>query len=52
MDIKNIRFQAIKDAIDSGLYHSLSSLLRAPGIGDKSLEACFRIVKSMPKRLF
>ena len=52
LGVKNIRFQAIKDAIDSGLYHSLSSLLRAPGIGDKSLEACFRIVKSMPKRLF
>lgn len=52
MCINNIRFQAIKDAIDSGLYRSLSSLLRAPGIGDKSLEVCFRIVKGMPKRLF
>ena len=52
LGVKNIRFQAIKDAIDSGLYHSLSSLLKAPGIGDKSLEACFRLVKSMPQRLF
>ena len=52
LGIKNIRFQAIKDAIDSGLYHSLSSLLKAPDIGDKSLEACFRLVKSMPQRLF
>ena len=51
LGVKNIRFQAIKDAIDSGLYHSLSSLLRAPGIGDRSLEACFRIVNSMPQRL-
>ena len=52
LGVKNIRFQAIRDAIDSGLYHSLNSLLKAPGIGDKSLEACFRLVKSMPQRLF
>ncbi len=52
MGLKNVKFSAIQNAIKSGEYHSLSSLLRAPGIGDKSLEACFKLVMSEPKSLF
>lgn len=52
MGIKNIKFNAIKNAIDSGAHKSLSSLLRAPGIGELSLEACFKLAMSAPRGLF
>ncbi|CZE46271.1 macro domain-containing protein [Campylobacter geochelonis] len=46
LGFKGIKFASIQKALDDENIKSMSGMLRTNGLGDKTLEACFRLVMS------